>query len=229
MALNFHGTLAPMVKEVAGATSRRFPSNILAEDTEQTIWLWAYENEVSISRTIEANPEEWIAMVGTTMRKVAYDYCFNEKAALDLKGREDDQKYGLKQVRVLLADVFDYDDWQSFAISYDGQPRGKNQANMTGDRIAELVDVKIALSKIREEQYNTLVWHYKYGYTVEQLSEEYDSSIDAARKRLDRAVQAVRKALGPKEQPEDTGAQTGRRSVRSNAAWRAASESYYEE
>lgn len=227
--MNYQETLAPMVKEISKQTTRRFPHNILTEDTEQAVWLWALENRKSISRVIEENPEEWIPMIATTMRKAAYKHCFDEKAALAGSEPEDTQKYGTRQVKVLLEDVFDHEDWQSFALRSDGQPKGRAQANTTGDRLAELVDVKIALEKIREEQYNALVWHYKYGYTFEQLAEEYGSSIDAARKRVERAVGAVRRALGPKDQEDPLSDYTGRRSVRSNAAWRAASDNYYEE
>lgn len=229
MALDFYSTLQPMVKEVARTTARRFPSNILAEDAEQAIWVWAYENKTSISNTILSEPKDWIAMVGTTMRRVAYEYCFNEKAAHDGTEKDDFQKYSYRQVKVLIEDIFDYEDWQSFGSYGDGQPKAKGQANQTGDYVTELIDVKDKVEKLREEQYNAIVWHYKYGYTFEQLAEEYDCSTDAARKRVERAVRAVAKALGPKDPEPIDAPQTGRRSVRSNAAWRAVSDNYYQE
>lgn len=223
--LDFHKTLAPMVKQVAKSVNRQFPPNILLEDTEQALWLWAYQNEKSISKRILEDPETWIQQIASTMRKEGMSYCLKERSVIEGYASEDYQKYSVKQVRLLLEDVFDHTDWQSFAMSHDGQPRSRGQANATGDRLASLVDVSIALKKLRTEQYNVIVWTYKFGYTVDQIAEEYDCSLDAARKRVERAVGALVRALGPREQAE----YTGRRIVRSNAAWMAANSNQYEE
>lgn len=225
MTLDFHKTLTPMVKEVAKLVSRNYPPNILVEDIEQHIWLFAYQNQNSISKKIEDNPDSWIPQIASTLRKEGSKYALKERTALEGYYPEDYQKYSVAQVRLLLEDVFDYEDWQSFALSSDGQPRSRGQANATGDRYASLVDVTVGLKKLRSEQYNTIVWTYKFGYTLEMLAEEYGCSTHAARGRLDRAVGALVRALGPREQQEYTGTRT----VRSNAAWMAANSNQYEE
>lgn len=213
-----------MVVEVSKQVSVRFPRSVLREDCEQDIWLWALSNKDSITRTIEDHPKTWVQQVASTMRKQAMKFCVGERDAAESRDSEDFQKYGLAEVRTLLMDVFDYEDWQSFATVGDGQPRSKALVNTTGDRLASLVDVKIALGKIPESQYNLIVWHFKYGYTYDELAAEYETTVDGARKRVERSVKAVQRALGTKPSEEFT----GRRTVRSNAAWRAASSNRYE-
>lgn len=214
-----------MVTDIAKQVSYKFPRSVLREDIEQEIWIWAYQNLKSITRKILDEPETWIAQVATTMRLQALKIGKEELDAAEGRDMRDHQKYSLNEIRTLLADSFDYEDWQSFAMVSDGQPRSKPLANTTGDRIAGLVDVKSALSNLKDEQYNILVWHYKFGRSLESLAEEYECSAEAARKRVERALKAVQRALGPVEQEE----YTGRRTVRSNAAWRAASDNYYQE
>lgn len=225
MSLNFEATFRPMVKEVAKSVTRNFPRNILVEDCEQNLWLWLYQNKKSIENTMDTYPAAWIEMIAGTMRKVAFTWGSQERASIEGRDPVDHQRYSLKEVRALLPDVFDYEDWQSFTSFGDGQPRGKSQANTTGDRLAALVDVKTALEKVTDDQYNILVWHFKYQDSHDRLAERYECSVPAAKKRVERALKAVQRGLGT-DVPEEY---TGRRSVRSNAAWRAASDNYYQE
>lgn len=224
MTVDFERTFAPMVKSAARSAHRSFPRNLLVEDTEQAVWLWALQKRNSLTRLVE-NDEQWFVKIPSTMRKVAFDYCADQVAEIEGYDRRDVKKYSTRELKVLLTDVFDYRDWQSFSTFGDGQPRGSSQANTTGDRIAALADVKIGLDKVKEDQYNLLVWHYKYGLTFEDLGEKFSISPAAARARLDRSVVALQTALGSRDQTSDE----GRRKVRSNAAWRADTANRYEE
>jgi len=214
-----------MVTDIAKQVSYKFPRSVLREDIEQELWLWAYQNAKSISKKIESDAETWIEQVATTMRKQALQFGKDELASAEGRAVIDHQKYSVNEIRALLPDIFDHEDWQSFAMASDGQPKSKGMANATGDRLAGLVDVKAAVGKLKDDQYNAIVWHYKLGYSFETLAEEYDCSTDAARKRVERAVKAVQRVLGTVPPQE----YTGRRAVRSNAAWRAASDNYYQE
>lgn len=229
MAVDFERTFAPMVRDVARSVSRSFPRNVLIEDTEQALWLWLVENRQSVVHKVETSPETWVAEVASTMRKVAFSHCAKEKSAIENYEQADYHKYSEREIKALLEDVFQYEDWQSFGTFGDGQPRSKALVNTTGDRIASLVDVKMALDKVSEDHYNVIVWRYKYGIPYEEIGIHYDCSSEAARQRVNRAVTALKKVLGAKPQPKPSESLTGRRAVRSNAAWRAASSSYYDE
>ena len=132
----------PMVKQIAASVSRNYPSSIDAADTEQQLWLWLYEKRTSVLQTVEDSPNEWEAMIASTMRKVAFDHCAKEKAAVEGYSAEDLFRYSIPKIKGLLPDVFDYSDWQSFGLKGDGQPGAKPQANQTGDRMVELIDIK---------------------------------------------------------------------------------------
>lgn len=225
MSLDYEATLRPMVKTVAKQVSYRFPRSVLTEDIEQDLWVWAYRNKKSVTKKIESSPEGWIEQVASTMRKQAFSFGSDEIKAVEGTYGEDGYKYSLNEIRTLIPDIFNYEDWQSFGSFGDGQPKSKSQANTTGDRITSLIDVKDKLANLKDEHYNVLVWRYKFGYSNADIAIEYESSEDAARKRVERALKALQKLLGHNPQQE----YTGRRSVRSNAAWRAASENYYQE
>ena len=218
----------PMVKRIASSVSRNFPSSVQASDTEGAIYVWLFQRKAWIEQTVRDDPDNWEPKISSLMRKVAFDHCAQEKATIEGYDVSDNYRYSAPKIQTLLRDVFNYQDWQSFGNWGDGQPTAKGQANETGDRIAELVDIKEALMKLKADQLEILILHYRDNYTLEGLSEELEVSYDAARARLRRAVTALQKLLGPKAQSIREGSQNGRRAVRSNAAWRAQAANQWE-
>jgi DNA-directed RNA polymerase specialized sigma24 family protein len=217
----------PMVKQIAASVSRQFPSSVDMADTEQHLWVWLYDKRTSVLQTVEDNPNEWESMIASTMRKVAFDHCAKEKAAAEGYSTEDLFRYSIPKIKALLPDVFDYSDWQSFGLKGDGQPGSKPQANRTGDRMVELIDIKAGVKRLpietRELLYLTHVMHY----STENLAEHFEVKHEAAKKRLQRAYGAVQRVLGRKDQDDQPRA-ADRRMVRSNAAARAALSTQYE-
>lgn len=217
----------PMVKQIAASVSRNYPSSIDAADTEQTLWLWLYEKRTSILKTVEDSPNEWEAMIASTMRKVAFDHCAKEKAAVEGYSAEDLFRYSIPKIKDLLPDVFDYSDWQSFGVKGDGQPGAKPQANQTGDRMVELIDIKGGVERLPTETKELLYLTHVMHYTTENLAEHFSIGHEAAKKRLQRAYGAVQRALGRRESAEQP-SMADRRVVKSNASWRAHSASQWE-
>lgn len=190
--------LTPTVKKAARAAHSSFPAHYDVSDTEQTIWLWVFENKNTVADIIR-NTERPEGVLYNLMTKEANQYLKTEDQATYGYSEEDAFTYPLNAVRTALEGVFDYEDWQSFAMNYDGMPRAKGQANMTGDHIAMMVDVKMTVEGLPEDQYNAILWTYKYGYTAEGLAFELGISEEAAKKRLQRAVKAVQRGLGRKD------------------------------
>lgn len=217
----------PMVKNVARSVSGQYPASITTEDTEQAIWLWLYDKRTSVLKTVEDNPSDWESMIASTMRKVAFDHCAKEKAAVEGYSTEDLYRYSVPKIKTLLPDVFDYSDWQSFGVKSDGQPGSKPQANQTGDRMVELIDIKAGLKGLPVETRELLYLTHVMHYTAENLAEHFGIQHEAAKKRLQRAYGAVQKALGRRDL-DDPQRPADRRTVRSNAAWRAAQTTQYE-
>lgn len=215
-----------MVRDVARSVSSSFPQYVTSEDTEGHLWVWVYEKKPQIQKAVEDGPE-WERKIASTLRKVASDYCAREKAAVEGYSVEDLYRYTIPKIKSLLPDIFEYQDWQSFGLKGDGQPSSKPLANQTGDRIAELIDVRAAVKALPEETKELLYLVHVYQYTAENVAEHFEISLEAAKKRMQRAYGAVQKSLGrrdPSEQPSPA----DRRTVRSNAAWRASQSSLYE-
>jgi DNA-directed RNA polymerase specialized sigma24 family protein len=217
----------PMVKNVARSVSGQFPTSVTIEDTEQALWLWLYEKRASVLQTVQDSPDEWEAKIAGTMRKVASSHCAREKAATEGYSLEDLYRYSIPKIKSLLPDIFEYSDWQSFGRKGDGQPGSKPLANQTGDRIAELVDVKAAVKRLPDSTKELLYLVHVYHYSAENLAEHFGISLEASKKRLQRSYGAVQRELG-RGDPDARPGPSQRRTVRSNAAWRASQASQYE-
>lgn len=226
MALNYD-VIHPMVKRVAASVSSSYPSYVTSEDTEGHLWVWIYEKKSTLIKLVEDDPHNWQAKIASTLRKVASDYCAREKAAVEGYSVEDLYRYTIPKIKALLPDIFEYQDWQSFGLKGDGQPSSKPQANQTGDRIAELVDVRSAVKALPEETKELLYLVHVYQYTAENVAEHFEISDEAAKKRMQRAYGAVQRALGRRDSLTEPST-PNRRAVKSNAAWRASQSSLYE-
>lgn len=216
-----------MVRSVANAVSRSFPSYVDARDCEGQLWVSLYERRESIRKTVEDNPNTWESMIASTLRKIATDYCYKEKAQTEGYDPRDSYVYSLVKIQSLLESVFEHEDWQSFGAHGDGQPIAKGQSNETGDRIAELSDISAAIQRLPDATYNALLWSYKFHMPNAELGVELGISEEAAKKRVQRAREALQRELGRKS----TNSQPGpgdRRTVRTNAAARAALANNYD-
>lgn len=214
----------PMISQVARSVSSSYPSYITQEDTEQVLYLWLYEKRASVLKTVEDSPNDWESKIASTMRKVASDHCAKERAATEGYDTDDLYRYPVNKIRDLLPDVFEYQDWQRFGARGDGQPTAKPQANQTGDRIAELVDMKAAINRLHDDTKELLYYQYGLHYSIEGIADLFGITLEAAKKRAQRALPALQKELGRMERP----AAYERRTVRSNAAWRAAQSNQWE-
>lgn len=201
--------LTNLIHRCARSVSSSFPDYVTADDTEQDIWLWVLKNKNTVSKVIRDN-ESWQAMLYSTMAKVAHQSAFKEEAASNGYSTDDVFDYSTKVVQTLLESVFDHEDWQPAPNMGDGMPKSQSLVNEGGDRVAMLSDVSKAVDGLKDDQYNLIIWHYKLHWTVNQLAGELDVTQDAARKRLERAVEAVRRGLGRKSPADMRQGFTGR-------------------
>lgn len=227
MALNYD-VIHPMVKRVAASTSRNYPPYVEPQDVEGHLWVWIYDKRSTLIKLVEDDPHDWQAKIASTLRKVASDYCAKEKAAVEGYSTDDLYRYSVPKIKTLMPDVFDYADWQTFGQKGDGQPGSKPLANQTGDRMVELIDIKAAVERLPIETKELLYLVHAMAYTQENLADHFEISVEAAKKRAQRAYGAVQRALGRRDSAEEPRSGGDRRVVRSNAAWRAHSASQWE-
>lgn len=184
--------LTPMVNQTAAVTARSYSSWVSLPDVTAALWVWAFSNESRVEEYL--GREEGQKIVYSILRAEARTYALKERAVATGYSLDDVTWYSPAMIRKILPDVFDYEDWQSFETKGDGRG-SKPVANATGDRLATILDIKGALTKIPEDNVRLLREHYGRGVSVEACAMALDVTPEAARKRLDRAVYAIRDKL----------------------------------
>jgi len=212
------------VRSASSNAARIFSPHAEADDIAGDIWVWLLENQ-KWARDCMNDTEGGEQKLRSAISQRAREYGQKYKAAALGYSVDDVMKYSTKALERLLPDVFDHEDWQSFGQHGDGQPAAKGLANTTGDHIAELVDVADALLRLRERDYNVLVWRFKYQLTQDAIAAELGITQQGAGKAVTTALRALQKELGAKAQDsaETLADGPGTRRVMSNASWRAQS------
>lgn len=208
-----------MIERISRSMGREY--EIDPEDVRSELVLWTVENEEKVKTFLDLDKP---GILDHRLTSIARRYCAKERAQLLGYDPSDIAHYSLRAVRELLPDVFDYHNWQSSSSFGDGMPRSKPLANQGMDKVSMMIDIKDAVNKLPEEQYNVIIWVYKYGYTMEQLAAELEITLDAAQKRVQRAVRKVQ-ALLTEIRPMDV---PQRRAVLTNAASRAVQDGHWE-
>jgi hypothetical protein len=226
--------MTPWIDSAATFTYRAYASWVSLPDVKAQLWHWTIENEEKVDNYLSQPDGERIIRSILTME--ARTYAIKERAVSTGYSPEDLTWYSVTMIRKILPDVFDYEDWQSFESS-GGDGRGSRPvANATGDKLAVILDIKGALTSLQEDHVKLLREHYGKGVSLKACAIALGISDDAATKRLQRAVYAIKDKLnGYREQDPyeavngqfDTRTK-GRKAV-SNAAARAATDKNWSE
>lgn len=200
MALNYEG-LIPMVEKAARKAASTFPSHHDIQDVEQAIWLWVIESEDTVRHIVAdtIRPEITNKPIFDLMVKVANSHLKKEDAATYNYSDQDTFEYSETLIKQTLEVIFRYEDWQSFASAVDGMPKQKSDPAIAGNNLATYADVKSAVEKLPSDQYNVIVWRYKYRWTYENIGSELEMSKQAAQRRHDGAVRAIQRLLGRRD------------------------------
>lgn len=212
--------LFEMIGRIAVSLGSEYETDV--DDVSAEIHIWCLENQQVVDALLE---HQKMGLLYHRLSSVGRRWCAKERAQALGYDPNDIIQYNIRAIRELLPDVFNYEDWQPSGREYDGMPRAKPMANAGMDRVAMLIDIKTAMMRLPEDQYNVVVWVYKYGYTADQLAAELGVTLEAAQKRIQRAVKRIQSLLTevrPMEVPQ-------RRTVVSNAAARAIQSGHYEE
>lgn len=219
--------LTPSVKRAARTAKSSFPSHHDTDDVEQTIWVWVMENKNTVTRVLgEENGEA--TLINNYLIRAAQTALRKEDAASYGYDEEDQFNFPLNMIKSILEVVFKHEDWQSFAqAAQEGMPRAKSEPATSGNNLASYADVSRAITSLPEDQYNLLVWRYKYRETFEQIGAHVGISRQAAQQRHEAAVSAIQQFLGKRDlgglrNPPETPYRPG------NAASRARLEHEYE-
>ena len=200
--------LTPAVDRAAGIAASNFPAHHDISDIKQEIWVWIMENKNTVTRIL--TEEEGPDRLAAHLVKVAQGAYKKEDAAVYGYSQEDKFYYSVDLIKSILEVIFRYEDWQSFAMSQDTQPKAKAEPATGGNNLASYADVKSAVEKLPEDYYNLIVWRYKYQYTFTRIGAQQGTSKQSVQERHERAVKAIQALLGQRPLSELRGGYDGR-------------------
>jgi DNA-directed RNA polymerase specialized sigma24 family protein len=219
--------LTAAVERAAAIAASKFPAHHDVSDVKQEIWVWIMENKNTVSRVLAE--DDWEAkLVNNYLIRAGQTALRKEDAASYGYSEEDQFVYPLEMIKSILEVVFNHEDWQSFAQSQDGMPRAKSEPALGGNNLASYADVSRAVETLPEDQYNVLVWRYKYHYTFQRIAEEIGLTNQGAQDRHRGAVAAIQQYLGKRDLGELRRGYEGRTEPRTTASAVAVTERDYE-
>lgn len=225
--LNYELLTAAVDRAAANATSK-FPAHHDSSDVKQELWVWIMENRNTVSELIEKS-EGSDQLLVNLMTKAAMTFLKKEDAATYGYDEEDVFNFSVDLIKSILEVVFIHEDWQSLAQAIgDGMPRQKSEPATSGNNLASYADVSRAITTLPEDQYNALVWRYKYQLTLQQVGAEIGMTKEGARQLIDRAHNAIQRALGQRNLNDFRQGYDGRTEARGNASGQARIERDYE-
>lgn len=191
--------LTPAVERAASIAKSKFPAHHDISDVKQEIWVWIMENKNTVTRILsEENGEA--TLINNYLVRAAQTALRKEDAASYGYDEEDQFNFPLDMIKSILEVVFRHEDWQSFAqAAQEGMPRAKSEPATSGNNLASYADVSRAITSLPEDQYNLLVWRYKYRETFEQIGAHVGISKQGAADRHRGALSAIQQYLGKRD------------------------------
>lgn len=201
-----------MVAQVATELKRQYPM-VDRDDISQELWVWLASNPEKIEEWGEGKQAE--RKVATSLRRAGRGYCIREKSALTGYELEDLYFYSTGQLRELLPVVMDRALWTDASPGVDaGHITGGGDPAHGNTRLAMLCDVRSSLEAVSEADKELLFTIFGLQVPEEIHALECGVTEETLRKRVQRALQRLQRALGgPKPPPEYLGS----RKVLSNA------------
>lgn len=179
------------IDQEANTTSRAYGAWTSFPDVVNALWVWALSNEERINEYF--GREDGDRIVRSIIRTEARNYAVRERASVSGYEYDDVAWYTVTAIKRILPDVFDYEDWQTFE-SRSGGSSGKPAA-WSGDKLATLIDVSKAVATLKADDRILLREHYANGISMEGCALILNIEYEAARKRLQRALKALSRAL----------------------------------
>ena len=183
-----------LVAHIAYEFARKYKMCEVA-DIRQQLWLWFFEhpNKVKLWETFDG--KQSTKLVARSLRNAAKDYCQREKARSTGYRIEDVYYYERELVEVLLPSVL-RGDTSSPATSDNNYTSTRKVASEGGNWLAMMGDIGRAMSKLTAEQFNIINLRFGDGCDNSTMALELSISEDAARMRVNRAMNNLLNYLG---------------------------------
>ena len=183
-----------MVGSIAYEFSRKFHM-CDADDIRQELWVWFLEhpNKVKLWEAIDV--KQSTKLVARSLRNAAKDYCQKEKARAVGYKVEDNYYYDREVVELLLPAVL-VGDMTAPSMADLGFNNSKKVASEGGNWFAMMGDIERGLRRLTQEQLSIIYLRFGEGCDNASLATELAITEDAARMRVNRAVNNLLNFLG---------------------------------
>lgn len=166
-----------------------------ADDIRQELWIWFLEhpNKIKLWETLEG--KQSTKLIARSLRNAAKDYCQREKARAVGYKVEDNYYYDREVVELLLPAVL-VGDMTAPSMVDLGFNNSKKVASEGGNWFAMMGDIERGLRKLTQEQLSIIYLRFGEGCDNASLATELAITEDAARMRVNRAVNNLLNYLG---------------------------------
>lgn len=185
---------AGIVGVIAYEFSRKFHM-CDADDIRQELWIWFLEHPNKVKVWEQLDNKQSIKLISRSLRNAAKDYCQREKARASGYKVDDNYYYDREVVELLLPAVLRKDKVAP-ALNDLGFTKNKQVASEGGNWFAMMADIERALVRLTHEQLTIIYLRFGDGCDNVTLSKELDVTEDAARMRVNRAVNNLLNFLG---------------------------------
>lgn len=182
-----------LVGAIAYEFSRKYHM-VQSEDIRQELWVWFLEHPNKVKVWEQLDGKQSTKLIARSLRNAAKDYCQREKANAVGYRVEDNYYYDREVVERLLPAVLRGDSIAP-SLSDLGFSSNKQVLSEGGNWFAMMADIDKALLKLPEEQYNIIYLRFD-GSDLATLAKELSISQDAARMRVNRAMNNLMNFLG---------------------------------
>ncbi len=183
-----------MVGSIAYEFSRKFHM-CDADDIRQELWVWFLEHPNKVKTWEELDGKQSVKLIARSLRNAAKDYCQREKARAVGYKVEDNYYYDREVVELLLPAVL-RKDLVAPAMTELGFTKAKKVASEGGNWFAMMADIDRSLSRLTQEQLSIIYLRFGDGCDNASLATELGITEDAARMRVNRAVNNLLNFLG---------------------------------
>lgn len=191
MIENYEG----LVAHIAHEFSRKYYM-VDSSDIRQQLWLWFFEHPNKVKLWESYDAKETTKIIARSLRNAAKDYCQKEKARFSGYNIDDVYYYDRQIIELILPTVLRGDaippQWQDLDLFVFK----KKVLSEGGNLMAMAADVDRALRKLKPEQLSIIYLRFGDGCDNTTLARELSVSEDAARMRVNRAMNNLMNILG---------------------------------
>lgn len=183
-----------LVGSIAYEFSRKFHM-VESADIRQELWVWFLEhpNKVKVWEAID--DKQSIKLIARSLRNQAKDYCQKQKAHAVGYRVEDNYYYDRQIIEVLLPAVLRRD-MSAPAFNDISFSSTKKVASEGGNWFAMMADIERAIDRLTHEQKSIVYLRFGDGCDNKTFAKELGISEDAARMRVNRALNNLINILG---------------------------------